>query len=344
MNNRSEGLDLLKLICAFLVVCIHIQFPKPMGYDVKLIARVAVPIFFMVTGYFLLAPAKDGKSFEVRKSGRSIVKLLKLIALSNLLYFAIYLLRASAEGKVQGYLGKLLSLDTLKKAVIYSQSPFCTHLWYLNAVLAAMLVILLVDRLRGRRLLYWLIPVLIAGDMALGKYSILIFGRYFPIIYTRNWLFFALPNMCLGMLFRERGLADWARGRRPLLAVLSLLFIAGSVGENRLLQGVVEKSVRENYFCTVFASVALFLLFASLDRFAARPLQALARLGRDTNTGIYIIHYVFVLYLPEIFKVLGLSGVFRSARPAFVFLASLIVVALYARARQRIRSRAAGRG
>lgn len=54
-GKRNKGIDILRLICAFLVVCIHAHFPGIVGEYVKAIARVAVPIFFICTGYFLPA-------------------------------------------------------------------------------------------------------------------------------------------------------------------------------------------------------------------------------------------------------------------------------------------------
>lgn len=49
---RAENIDVLKAICAFLVVCIHVPFPGKMGAYFTTLTRVAVPIFFMITGYF----------------------------------------------------------------------------------------------------------------------------------------------------------------------------------------------------------------------------------------------------------------------------------------------------
>ncbi len=51
---RYDGLDVLKCICAFLVVCIHAAFLGDVGKIVEVIARIAVPIFFMITGFFYL--------------------------------------------------------------------------------------------------------------------------------------------------------------------------------------------------------------------------------------------------------------------------------------------------
>ena len=52
LENRNNNLDILKTICAFLVICIHIPFPGSVGAIITPLARIAVPIFFMITGYF----------------------------------------------------------------------------------------------------------------------------------------------------------------------------------------------------------------------------------------------------------------------------------------------------
>ena len=60
MQTRNTGIDILRFICAFLVVCIHAPFPGIIGGCVKAVSRIAVPIFFMSTGYFLVSPVKLG--------------------------------------------------------------------------------------------------------------------------------------------------------------------------------------------------------------------------------------------------------------------------------------------
>lgn len=51
-EKRYEGLDILKLICAFLVICIHVPTSLRIYENIVVLSRVAVPIFFMITGFF----------------------------------------------------------------------------------------------------------------------------------------------------------------------------------------------------------------------------------------------------------------------------------------------------
>ena len=54
-----------------------------------------------------------------------------------------------------------------------------------------------------QKTLFLAIPVLLAGDLIIGKYSLLLFGREFPAFYSRNWLFVGVPYFSLGMLIRK---------------------------------------------------------------------------------------------------------------------------------------------
>jgi phosphoglucosamine mutase len=71
----------LKTICAFLIVCIHAPFPGEFGAYFTTLTRVAVPIFFMITGYFY------GDTVARHKEGRQIKKILYMVVEANILYF-----------------------------------------------------------------------------------------------------------------------------------------------------------------------------------------------------------------------------------------------------------------
>lgn len=53
LRERNIGLDVLKCICAFFVITIHCKrIPGFAGEVLTALNRTAVPVFFMVTGYF----------------------------------------------------------------------------------------------------------------------------------------------------------------------------------------------------------------------------------------------------------------------------------------------------
>lgn len=173
-KERNYNLDVLKTICAFLVICIHVPFPGIVGEIIIPLARIAVPIFFMITGYFY--DKIDKKPFK------QIKKVIILIILSNLLYFIL-------DAITNKNVAEMFSLKNILSFVVFNESPFAGHLWYLNALLYVLVILYFVDKLKIRKYLYYVIPILLAIDLILGKYSILLFEQQFPYIIIRNFLF-----------------------------------------------------------------------------------------------------------------------------------------------------------
>lgn len=48
---RYEGLDILKTICAFLIICIHAPFPGIIGEYIISLARVVLEYHIFLLGY-----------------------------------------------------------------------------------------------------------------------------------------------------------------------------------------------------------------------------------------------------------------------------------------------------
>ena len=88
--------------------------------------------------------------------------------------------------------------------LVFNESPLGGHLWYLGAILYTLISVRMVQSFGNIKHLYYLIPILLLGDLILGKYAILILGREFPYIIARNWLFVGIPFFSIGMLMREK--------------------------------------------------------------------------------------------------------------------------------------------
>ena len=60
-RNRTTSLDVAKCLAAFLVVAIHADFPGMFGKYVNAWARIAGPLFFIISGYYYPILASQGK-------------------------------------------------------------------------------------------------------------------------------------------------------------------------------------------------------------------------------------------------------------------------------------------
>lgn len=210
-NRRYIWLDILKAICAFLIVCIHKPFPGKFGEYFTALARVAVPIFFMITGFFYRNTVSKGRE------GKQIKKIICLIAISNVLFFAWnIILEFVLQKDVLLYIKSTFTISNLIRLLVFNYSPFGSHLWYLNALLYVYFITHIFRALNIEKLLFVFIPVLLAGDLIFGKYSLLIFRREIPYLFVRNFLFVGIPYFSLGILIYDAKKFVTGGGKRIL--------------------------------------------------------------------------------------------------------------------------------
>lgn len=190
-----DSLDWFRLPAALLVTAIHTSplssfSPQADFWLTRVLARIAVPFFFMVSGFFL--PDSFAK---LRKQEK---KLFFLYALSIVLYLPLNLYAGQLSGITAGAFLKQLFFD----GTFY-------HLWYLPAVMEGMLLVWLLKRalpLSGCLAVTGLLFLAgLGGDSWYGLVSRLPGAQAFYEAvfsfssYTRNGLFFAPFFLCLGL-------------------------------------------------------------------------------------------------------------------------------------------------
>lgn len=85
------------------------------------------------------------------------------------------------------------------KFIIFNDNPFGFHLWYLEAYLYVLIIMMVVDKYKLWSRMLWCIPFLLFGDLLFGKYSILQLNKELPYICVRNFLFIGIPYFLLGV-------------------------------------------------------------------------------------------------------------------------------------------------
>ena len=282
---RNLSVDALRLFLALLVVTIHANFAKEShpvaGYVVTTyLARVAVPLFFMISGYYF---------FHVLQRDRARPWLLHALKL-YLVWTAAYLPLVwiahpdyTPAQTVQSMLTRLLIAD-----------------WFLWFVHALPLVGLLTLWLRDRR------PVPMLWTLA-ALYLVAVVLQYLAtydawagtphaawaeqIPVYRNFLFVGLPFFYLGYLIaRHRVGEDFGAGRK------AMLLAAGAAGM------ALEFAINHAHGQTVvggfdvLASLPLLAFAVFLIAVHARA-RAASRTLADLATAIYLVHPMFLFLL-----------------------------------------------
>ncbi|MFK7003184.1 hypothetical protein BWK63_00195 [Flavobacterium covae] len=191
---RNNNLDVLKIIMAFLVIALHI-FPvsKETGIEGLIsyeiaggITRIAVPTFFLISGYFLRNKLND-KPY--------LWKYTKRILLLYVVWQFIYL-----PDLIRFYnLGWFSKSDMILK-LIYGY----WHLWYLLATTIAVGLLYLLRNLSTAiktKLILFLLIVGYSFQIGIQSNRLDLMFLYKIIGTTRNYLFFALPMMMIGTMY-----------------------------------------------------------------------------------------------------------------------------------------------
>ena len=124
---RIYSIDTFRIIAAFLVVSLHVNWPvESMGTVVGDICRIAVPYFFVVSGYF----------YHRDKTWKTIGRLLKYTMIAVVAYLLV-------EGYMYGstsYITKEVSVLSNYKFWIGNVVPFCPVAWYLASYIYVLVI------------------------------------------------------------------------------------------------------------------------------------------------------------------------------------------------------------
>lgn len=198
-NKRQSSIDVLKAICAFLVVCIHCPFPGEIGEYITSLSRIAVPVFFMISGFFYQNTA------DRHNERKQIKKVFGLVIISTVIFLLYQSFIHFFHGDLLAYWQSVFTFRNLVILIFTNDNPLAGHLWYLNAVLYVLVIVYMTDKYGLKKLLYIVSPLLLIGDLVFGKYSILLLGKSFPFILVRNFLFVGIPYFCIGrIIFDQR--------------------------------------------------------------------------------------------------------------------------------------------
>ena len=297
MNARSNhgGLDVFRFAAAFLVVAIHTSVVTSFNAEAdffftRILARLAVPFFFMVTGQFILS------EILVKKTGgfSAVRNYLKRILLLYVCCVLFYL----PLGIYAGHYEKLTPLSALR--LLLFDGPFY-HLWYFPALILGILLLCLLRRFCSFRVTavlsavlyligllgdsYWGFTAQIPGVSSAYEWGFLISS------YTRNGLFLAPLFLLMGAWFGQERSAEAPMKNGAALAVSFSLMTA----EGFLLR---HFSLQRHDSMYLMLPVCMFFLYRLLLSWQKKPNKLL----RAMSTLIYILHPAVIVAVRGIAK------------------------------------------
>lgn len=216
-NINHDNLDILKYICAILIIILHLR-PFLSLFDSldlafnNIITRICVPLFFLISGYFISIKEKNNTNY-IKKY---IKKTISLYLVWSIIYIPIIILEIINNFElINQYIPQNISLPILIIlfilllpiaiiiALLYSGIYY--HLWYFPALLLSLIVLNKWKKRFNIKILLVISFFLLLFGATETYYGVLpvsiqnIISHYYDIFFTtRNFLFFGLFYVVFG--------------------------------------------------------------------------------------------------------------------------------------------------
>lgn len=226
-NVYRPYLDITKFILSCLVVFIHFVLPEKLGGIFDCIARIAVPLFFMISGYYVYRC--DNKVLW-RRLFRNLFYL--TCATAVYLLWGIWKTYHLTDSTICSYFHENFNRSTIRDFLLYGVNTFSTPLWFIEALVIAYFVFIVLSMLikpEGVRagVFFVLILALLSWHFWIGVFKPIMFNETITNHYFRNAWFFGIPMFLVGYeirLLKDRNLTFkcWHRILQLILIVIGI--------------------------------------------------------------------------------------------------------------------------
>lgn len=139
---RNNNIDLIKLHACICVVALH-TIPKDLSSittAIYYLSGVAVPLFFMSSGYFLLNRGEISIKYSIHK----IIGIFRIVVLWNLIFYGLeFIWKIIHVRKIS------FSISSLIQSVFQSliQKDELWHFWYLGALMLIYIIVPILSKI-----------------------------------------------------------------------------------------------------------------------------------------------------------------------------------------------------
>ncbi len=322
-QKELAALDDFRMVAALLVIAIHTSPLESVSAEgdfflTRVLARMAVPFFLMVTGQFVLGPVMRGEADAYPKVLRFAKKTALLYALTSLAYLPLGI-----------YAGYYENLDVFAALRLLVWDGTFYHLWYFPAVLLGMLLVCALLQCFSGRICLGIAAALyglgLLGDSYWGLTQQVAWLQdgyewlFSVFSHTRNGLFLAPLFLLLGA---RAGEGKQTAQRWPWLACFVVSF-AGMTAEAFWLRAQGWQRHDSMY---VFLPVVMLCLYRLLLTLRVQT-PAAARF-RAASMWIYLVHPAVIVLVRGMAKLHPALHILADHALLHYVLVSLLSVAM----------------
>lgn len=286
---KNSSLNVIKAISALLVVCIHCKFPGYIGGFVSDLGRVAVPIFFLISGYYSYKNPEE-------KIKKKIIHILKLMVIANILYFFIKIAIFKNLESIYSYVLNLFQINSLIKIVIFNDNPFRTQLWFFGALLYCYIIYYLILKLKLKIRYKSMLKVSLTILLIYIITSIIYFNNQNQeyLYFIRNFIFVGIPFFYIGnFINRTNAITKLNNKKIYFIIILSIIIM------------LIEINLYESelYISTILLATYVFIYCEKNPKKLNNKI--IETIGDKYSTYIYVLHPWLKDLLNNLIKTIG---------------------------------------
>ena len=233
---HSKSVDRLKFWLMPFVMFLFFGLPTTVGGYIGLLSYSTGPVFFILSGFFILSPDGEVRRTKLKHALKSSLKFFLILFAVYVLINILYLRFMEIE-----WTSEVLRKRTLFDFLVLNIFPFRTgnSIWFIQSYFYANVILLIADKLKLLNKAFIYIPaflILFGFSVACGELAKVFGFPYFGYPYIPgNAITRALPYMLLGMIIRKYA-NTILNIRRWLFPVFFAVGLALSLAEYLLLK------------------------------------------------------------------------------------------------------------
>lgn len=293
-KEQNHTLNILKVICAILIVFNHCVFPNEFGKIIKDISRIAVPIFFIISGYFSYQNNEN-------KIKNKFKRIFLMFVGACIFWFLFTIIRYAIISpiEIKYYLKSFIDLKRIFHFFIFNDNIFWGHLWFFNALLYCYGINFIKQHFKFK--INYATESIIAIALILGYFLLnkfIVDDNYSNAYFIRNFLFVGLPFYLIGKNIHHFNINKYFKKNCLLIILLFISFILLFVERNFYAS--------EIYISTLFESTFLFIFCLNNPNMNNKTIEYI---GNNLNLYIYIFHPAIKYIILDVIEKLNINNI-----------------------------------
>lgn len=317
MKKQNECLNFFKGLACILVVSLHVRFPvAAIDGPLQCMARFAVPLFFMISGYYC---CYDRVEDYKKKIPSKIVHIGKICIISFVFWiimqFAVYMFGAG-EHNIMDLVKSILGLKALLRLLLLNDDPVISILWFLLALLYCYVIYYICAKRNIVQILPKLIIPCLIIHFILGNVGSGLLNWTIDVEYYRNVWFMALPLFSIGHEIKRYQ----SQISEKIDSSKAFYLIVGGMGLSLVEWGIVGGR-QQMYIGSMMMAVGMVVY--SIWNSQNYIIKIIAVIGQRYSSVVYVIHIAVGIMLDKMMRIIGLQDAIM-----YILLKQMMVIVL----------------